>query len=87
MKKKGRKTVVPSTPGKAYQYLIDNFSPVPDGGPLKNGHVMFLYADNQYSITKTIATERKTPNIMHYPSPPVEIGDRYFMQIQASDEG
>lgn len=59
MKKKGRKTVVPSTPGKAYQYLIDNFSPVPDGGPLKNGHVMFLYADNQYSITKTIATVRE----------------------------
>lgn len=59
MKKKSRKPVLPSTHGKAYQYLMQNFCPVPDGDPLKNGHVMLIYAENLYSITKTISAVRE----------------------------
>ena len=48
-----KKFVLPSKPGLARQYLIDNFSLVPDGH-LKKGHILFLYLEHEKSIARTI---------------------------------
>ena len=54
MKKKHKKHVVSSSkPGVARQYLIDNFSLVPEGH-LKKGHILFPYLENEKSAANTI---------------------------------
>ena len=53
MKKKHKKHIVSSFKhGVARQYLIDNFSLIPEGH-LKKGHILFLYLENEKSAANT----------------------------------
>ena len=54
--KKKWKGVQPSMrkPGRAHQYLTANFSTVPSGDEVKNGHVLFLYLENDRTLSSTI---------------------------------
>ena len=53
MKKYKKHIVSSSKPGVAHQYLIDNFSLVPEGH-VKKGHIIFLYLENDKSAANTI---------------------------------
>lgn len=56
--KKRRKLGFPAKPGIVRQYLTENFSPVPDG-ELKNGHILFLFMENERVSTRTIEAATK----------------------------
>ena len=52
--KKKRRTVPPAEPGIARQHITKNFSALPSDGICWNGHVLFMYIENEHSAAKTI---------------------------------
>lgn len=49
-----KKKPINAKPGKARQFLTENFGFIQEGGPLSVGHVLFLFTENERSVAKTI---------------------------------
>ncbi|XP_041362917.1 L-threonine dehydratase catabolic TdcB-like isoform X1 [Gigantopelta aegis] len=52
--KKKRRTLPPVKPGIARRHVTKNFSALPGDGICRNGHVLFMYIENERSAAKTI---------------------------------